>query len=254
VAYFFYRRAKVAPRDYDSGTAENKPGTTGLQHKVASSNGLTYPKRKTSSAAVLAAAPQQNVVTLPAAVTALNEAIHDLFEGSVKHFLHAQAKVTNAKRLNMLTARFSELGYESASDFQGMSEEELVDIKAKIGLFEPEMRRFKAALETVGNRAKGFEPSNLPAAKMNPSGTVEFNSSVAGTEVPLEKNNPLSKESGSGPSPKRSFQERKAAAEAPQQEVAPPATDEEGFFDSIPDFFSSARKAPSTKLARGIAI
>jgi hypothetical protein len=138
----------------------------------------------------------------------------------VKHFLHAQAKVTNAKRLNMLTARFSELGYESASDFQGISEEELVGINAKTGLFLPEIRRFKAALETVGNRAKGFEPSNLPAAKMNPSGTVKFNSSVASTEAPLEKNF-LSKESGSGPSPKRSFQERKATAEAPQQEVAP---------------------------------
>jgi hypothetical protein len=254
VAYFFYRRAKVASHDNDSGTAENKSGTTGLQLKVASSNGLTFLKRKNASPAALAAAPQQNVVAATSAVTASNDAIHDLVEGSVKHFLNAQAKVTNAKRLNMLTARFSELGYESASDFQGMSEEELVGIKAKTGLILPEMRRFKAALETMGNRAKGLEPSSLPAAKMNPSGTVEFNSSVAGTEVPLAKNNPMSKESGSGPSPKRSFQELKAAAEAPQQEVAPPVTDEEELFDSIPYFFSSARNSPSTELARGFAI
>ena len=239
-AYFFFWRAKAATLD------DKKSDDAKLQHDAFSSDDLQFAKSRTSAAAPAAAAPQQqNAVAASGADTAPNYFISDpleqsLVEGSVKHFLYAEVKVTDAKRLNELNECFSKIGYLSTSDFQGILEEELIQIKDKTGLFWPEMRRFKAALETVGKVAKGFEPSNLPAAKINPSEGVKISDSAAGKQV--SKNSSLPNEPLSEPQAIRSIQECKNPAEdAQHEEVAPAQSD--FFIGSMSGFFDSAHQA-----------
>jgi len=66
--------------------------------------------------------------------------------GSVFVFLLEEAKISSTRSL-LLAEKFAEHGYESACDFEGMTEVELSDdnLGDVIGLFLPEIRKFRAA-------------------------------------------------------------------------------------------------------------
>jgi hypothetical protein len=131
-SYFLYRRNKIKDGDnHDSDTFRGVKSSVGLkplQKKLVPSVALNL----------------QSV-----AVPAVGKEVTDFVDGSVKEFLFAQVKITNAKRLEELVERFKEHGFESVEDFRGMGENELTDafLKGKIDINESEIRRFKAIID-----------------------------------------------------------------------------------------------------------
>ena len=95
------------------------------------------------------------------AVQAVSMEVADFVDGSVKEFLFAQAKITSAKRLEELVARFKEYGFKSVEDFRGMGENELTDafLKGKIDLNASEIRSFKAVIDA--SKVSAFKAINV---------------------------------------------------------------------------------------------
>jgi len=103
---------------------------------------------------------------------------------SVFVFLQEEVKISSTRSL-LLAEKFAEHGYERASDFAGMTEVELSDdnLGDVIGLFLPEIRKFRAAASRGFDQAVIVGSSNSATAADTPGEHVHKLVGISSTPI-----------------------------------------------------------------------